>query len=129
MMDLQPVSITQTVPYFKLMTAQYGPDKITVPVNRNEYIYARFEHVKGVKPVRGDGGVPLIRLRVLNSLINQLGKINDEVKGLDASSFKSSELNSFLHKYEDQIHRLAQKSPKPYGPTFFEPGLLFDTLL
>lgn len=129
MMDLQPVSITQTVPYFKLMTAQYGSDKITVPVDQNEYIYARFEHVKGVKPVRGDSGVPLIRLRILNSLINQLGKLNSEVKGVDVSSLKSSEVSSFLHKYEDQIHRLAQNPPKPYGPTFFEPGLLFDTLL
>ena len=49
-----------------------GASKLFVPVNPSAVVYAQFDHISGVAARQGQTGVSVSKIRILNTLIDQL---------------------------------------------------------
>jgi hypothetical protein len=103
-------------------------EKMSLPVVPVQYIYAQFEHVSGVPAPEGIQGVPITKLKILDSLIDQLNAMKEKrnpVKGM----FSDEHLDALIEEYEQQI-RQSQRigmAPIPYQPVPTAPvGVLFE---
>jgi hypothetical protein len=78
-------NITNLNPYSYHVSSSGASGKLFVPVNPSAVIYAQFNHISGIAAPKGQNGVSLSKIQILNSLIDNLSRI----KGLQGSSKKS----------------------------------------
>jgi hypothetical protein len=103
-------------------------EKMSLPVAPVQYIYAQFEHVSGVPAPEGIHGVPITKLKILDSLIDQLHEMKEKrnpVKGL----FSDESIDTLIEKYEQQIRQSQRIGmvPIPYQYVPTAPvGVLFE---
>jgi hypothetical protein len=64
--------------YTNLFTAESGGGKLFVPVQPSMAMYAHFDHVVGVPAAHNQNGVPVSKVRILNTLIDQLVSFKKE---------------------------------------------------
>ena len=50
-------------------------NKLYVPVNKSSLIYSHFDHVSGVAVKKGQQGVSISKIQILNTLIDNLSSI------------------------------------------------------
>jgi hypothetical protein len=78
---------------------------MSLPVSPSAYIYSHFRHVSGVPAPEGVKGVAISKLKILDALIEQLGKMKQRpepsfgVPGEDAEK----RINALIEQYEGQI--------------------------
>lgn len=70
--------------------------KLYVPVNPANVIYAQFDHISGVAAKKGQHGVSITKIQILNTLIENLAKIKTQ------SSSSSSEYQQ-MHLSDEQV--------------------------
>ena len=113
--------------YSNLFAGNSG--SLSIPVSPSAVGYAQFDHVHGVAALPGQSGVPLSRVKILDTLINQLVSLKnnppvpskEEIKGLDAS-----QMDELIKNMQRQIKETVEKAAKNgnYGLTgaLPEPG-------
>lgn len=69
--------------------------KLYVPVNPANVIYAQFDHISGVAAKKGQHGVSITKIQILNTLIENLAKIKTQ-------SSSSSEYQQ-MHLSDEQV--------------------------
>ncbi|MBO4320863.1 MAG: hypothetical protein J5857_10400 [Treponema sp.] len=89
--------------YNSLFTST-SPGRITVPVKNNVAIYTQFEHVSGTPAPKGERGVPVNKIRILNTLIDHLITMKQKVPlGDNAAGLKDADLEAQIVSYQRQI--------------------------
>ena len=100
-----------------------------VPVSPSAVIYAQFNHISGVAAPKGQSGVSISKIQILNSLIENLSKI----KGAQNAKTKSVKLTEgqvdvLIEKYQKEIARSVQASQAQFMLNGAKPeaGALFS---
>ncbi|TVR93831.1 MAG: hypothetical protein EA428_01325 [Spirochaetaceae bacterium] len=92
-----------TVPVQELLRARYADGRISLPVSGSA-VYARFRHVQGV-PTDGETmGFSLSRLRVLDTLIDRLVRMqgNDDFQRHD-EGMSPEAVDALIDRYKQEL--------------------------
>ncbi len=87
--------------------------KYTFPVSPSVYLYAHFEHVDGTPAKDGTQGVSLTKLKILNTLIDQLSNIKQQNKKelLPATAISEDKIDALIAQYGKEFRSaLASRS-------------------
>jgi len=100
--------------------------RTSLPVAPGLVIYSHFKHVSGTPAPEGTQGVNISRLKILDTLIEQLSRMksreNMEFGNLDGSD--EERINILIEQYQKQI-KAAQAAPV-YTPAAPATGMLFN---
>lgn len=122
-------NITNLNPYSYHVSSSGASGKLFVPVSPSAVIYAQFNHISGVAAPKGQSGVSISKIQILNSLIENLSKI----KGAQNAKTKSVKLTEgqvdvLIEKYQKEIARSVQASQAQFMLNGAKPeaGALFS---
>ncbi|MBO7124088.1 MAG: hypothetical protein J6V90_12510 [Treponema sp.] len=104
-------NITNLNPYSYHVSSSGASGKLFVPVNPSAVIYAQFNHISGIAAPKGQSGVSLSKIQILNSLIENLSRI----KGVQNSPKKSvriteGQADALIQKFQKEIAQSVQAS-------------------
>jgi hypothetical protein len=105
--------------------------RMSLPVAPSSYIYSQFEHVAGIPAPEGVRGVAISRLKVLNTLIEQLQQIKKNplpVPQQRDENISDERIDALIEQYENQIRQAqAAHAAMPYKPAAEAPsGAVFN---
>ncbi len=88
-----------------------------VPVKNSVALYTQFEHVKGTPAEKGERGVSVSRIRLLNTLIDQLVSMKKNVATTKSiADMDDFQVDSMIYTYQKQIkNTIALTGPSSYG--------------
>jgi len=117
-----------TFPSIYAITAAQG-DRMSVPVSPSAYIYSHFKHVSGVPATEGETGVNINKLKIIDTLIEQLSKLRKEPEPLVNLNGQDEEkrMNALIEKYHSQVRNVqAANANNPYAPAAPLMGTIFS---
>ena len=123
------ISISSSA-YSTIMNAS-TPGKVYMPVSQGSLIYSHFDHVSGVAAPKGQGGVSITKLQILNTLIDRLSNIRGE-KVVPKKGSSADEINMLIEKYQSQIRSAVESAnDSAYGLAGVRPelGALFSLMV
>ena len=99
---------------------------MSVPVSPSLVIYSHFKHVSGTPAPEGTTGVNISKLKILNTLIDQLEQMKGQsIAKLDmANEDNENRINALIDQYQKQIK--AAQSANIYTPAAPATGALFN---
>ena len=103
--------------------------KLYVPVNKASLLYSHFDHVSGVQAKKGQNGISISKIRILNTLIEHLSSIKSDAKIENVTKSTPEQIDSLIKNYQEQIQQTVQASTtQPYvlAGNKPEPGVLFS---
>jgi hypothetical protein len=111
--------------------------KASLPVAPSAYIYSHFRHVSGVPAPQGVQGVAVSKLKILDTLIEQLARLKKQPEPSYGPAGQVSEdrINAMIEQYENQLRTAKAASiqragpASPYRPTIAPPGTAFSLTL
>jgi len=116
----------QTFPSVGYAISASGAGRTSLPVAPGLVIYSHFKHVSGIPAPEGTQGVNISKLKILDTLIEQLSKMksreNMEFGNLDGTD--EERINILIEQYQKQI-KAAQAAPV-YTPAAPATGMLFN---
>jgi hypothetical protein len=100
---------------------------MSLPVAPALYIYSHFRHVSGTPAPEGTRGVTISKLKILDVLIEQLGRMKRQgvVNHPDTETMSDERINALIEQYEQQIRatqaasRAVSFSPMPQTGAVF----------
>jgi hypothetical protein len=115
---------SNTFPSIYAITAAQG-NRVAVPVSPSAYIYSHFKHVSGVPAHEGENGVNITKLKIIDTLIDQLSKMKKEPEPLVDMNGQNEEkrINNLLEKVRT-IH--AANAKNPFAPASPAAGTIFS---
>lgn len=117
MVDRLPSMAPGLFPHSSRSTGVSG--KLSIPVSPQSAVYARFRHVVGVSATEGSQGVPILKLRILDNLIENYLRARsgpELVVDVDARSVDTviSALSADIHEeLTGRPIRQGESSPQP----------------
>jgi hypothetical protein len=104
-----------------------GTGALYVPVNPSAVIYAQFDHVRGIAAGSGQNGVSVNRVKILNTLIDQLVSMKSKpaISKEAVSSLTNKQMDTLIKMYQQQIKTSVAQASKP--GTYGLAGLLPET--
>jgi low affinity Fe/Cu permease len=88
-------------------------------------IYAHFKHVSGVPAPEGTQGVNISKLKILDTLIEQLSRMKSQpIAQMSMDESDEKRINALIEQYQQQI-KTAQAAPV-YTPAAPVTGALFN---
>jgi hypothetical protein len=97
--------------------------KASLPVAPSAAIYAHFKHISGVPAPDGVQGININKLKIIDTLIEQISKLKKQPDFLDVQpltdiSGPSDEkrINALIDKFQNQV-RQAVSANSPYAPS------------
>jgi hypothetical protein len=120
-----------TFPSFGYAISIAAGGRRSLPVAPSSYIYSQFEHVSGIPAPEGVRGVAISRLKVLDTLIEQLQQIKkNPLHAVQSSDEKLSDerIDALIDQYENQIRQArSAHAAMPYKPAPTAPaGAVFS---
>ena len=109
---------------YALSAANTG--RMSLPVAPGMVIYSHFKHVSGTPAPEGTLGVNINKLKILDTMIEQLSKMKNETPS-DFGNLEGTDegrINALIEEYQKQI-KAAQSAPI-YTPAAPATGLLFN---
>jgi len=100
--------------------------RASLPVAPGMLIYSHFKHVSGTPAPEGTSGVNISKLKILDTLIEQLSKIKNQ-KIADFGNTEGNDearINALIEQYQKQIK--AAYSVSAYAPASMTTGALFS---
>ncbi len=106
-----------------LMPSVYAGNRTHIPVKPSQYVYSQFQYVAGYPAKEGQEGISIDKLKILNTLIDQLvmmkqKNISPRIEAPGKISDK--QIDVLINQYQDQIkvttaaaENLAYKPPMP----------------
>ena len=116
----------QTFPSVGYAINAVNMGKKSLPVQPSMVIYSHFKHISGTPAPEGTQGVNISKLKILNTMIEQLSKM----KGQSAANYGTvseqdeKRINTLIEQYQKEL-RTAGASPV-YAPSAPAAGLLFS---
>jgi hypothetical protein len=110
-------AISGVVPSIGFAISASRNGRTSLPVAPAMYIYSHFRHVSGVPAPEGTRGVAISKLKILDSLIEQLGRLKNQGKiSLEASGETDERLDLLISQYEQQLRQAqALSAAMPYN--------------
>lgn len=104
--------VSTNVLQVSLAADRYTGEQLTLPVDPSVYLYARFKHVRGVPAMGKEKGLPLSRLRALDSLIDRLISLkgNEDYRS-DFTGLSRVELDFLEQRYQRELHAALAQQP------------------
>lgn len=116
-------SISNVFSYSNLSSSG-AAGKLYVPVSRSALLYSHFDHVSGIAAGRGQQGISISKIRILNSLIDRLSSIKNQPKQ-SINDISDDQAQVLIEQYQKQIQQtVAQQSFMLAGAQPM-PGALF----
>ena len=109
--------------------------RMSLPVSPSSYIYSQFKHVSGVPAPEGVGGVNINRLKILDTLIEQLSQMKKQPEpssiGRDfVLSEEDFAVNTLIDQYQNQIRMIQEeRANSPYALAPPQTGALFNIFI
>jgi len=120
-----------TIPHHAFPSIGYaisaaGDGRMSLPVSPSQVIYSHFKHVSGTPAPEGTSGVNITKLKILDTLIEQLSKMkNQPISELGiAGEHDDARINALIDQYQKQIK--AAQSVSVYTPLAPITGMLFN---
>lgn len=129
------INILNPTPYGSMVNGGVGSGKIYVQVEPNQVVYSQFEHVSGYASTKNsDSGVSVSKINILNTLIDQLVKIqNNTTKPKLPTDLTDSQVDVLIKDYQDKIQNAINTAKtNPFalsGGNNLGKGLVVNTLL
>jgi len=100
--------------------------RMSLPVSPSQVIYSHFKHVSGTPAPEGTNGVNITKLKILDTLIEQLSRMkNRPYADIGIADEQDEErINALIDQYQKQIK--AAQSAGIYTPPAPETGALFS---
>jgi len=109
---------------YAISASQNG--RMSLPVAPGLVIYSQLKHISGTPAPEGTQGVNISKLRILDTLIEQLSKIKNspvaEFGNLEGTD--EQRINALIEQYQSQIK--AAQSVNIYTPAAPAVGMLFN---
>jgi len=119
------------IPYHTFPSVGYAisaasAGRMSLPVSPSVYIYSHFKHVTGTPAPEGTQGVNISRLKILDTLIEQLTRMKKQPAQYSGDSADDAEkrINVLIEQYQKQIQAAAAAAP--YSPVVPAAGSLFN---
>ena len=119
------------VPYHAFPSIGYaiseaGGGRMSVPVAPSQVIYSHFKHISGTPAPEGTTGVNISKLKILNTLIDQLDRMKSQsmAKPDIADEHDENRINALIEQYQKQIK--AVQASNIYTPAAPATGALFS---
>lgn len=106
-----------------------GTNKIYVPVQKSSLLYSHFEHVSGFVANKGQNGVSVSKIQILNALIDHLSSVKNGKQPAAVKNASPEQIDSLIDNYQTQIKqamKAAENAPYIMSGTKAEPGALFS---
>ncbi len=102
--------------------------RVSLPVARSQTPYAQFKYVQGIPSASSNKAVPISRLRMLNSLINSLVNLQNQVpRDYSRAMTSDSGIEALIDRYSDQLYSALQTAtPYSVGAIPYTSGSLLD---
>jgi hypothetical protein len=94
--------------------------RMSLPVSPSVYIYSHFKHVSGIPAPEGVRGVAINRLKILDTLIEQLARLGKQPEPSWGAAGETSEerINALIEQYENQIRTVRATAVQTAGAAF-----------
>ena len=115
--------------YGNMVRSSGASGKLYVPVNPSAVIYAQFNHISGVAANKGQNGVSITKIQILNTLIDNLSRIKNTAIAKHDSAMSDGQAEALIKNYQAQIQAAAQSTKTaPYMLAGAQPmaGALFQ---
>ena len=123
-MSIGAISNTSIPSIGYAITASMG-GRTSLPVSKSMLIYSHFKHVSGVPAPEGTQGVNISKLKILDTLIEQLSRMkNQPAMQINMDESDEKRINALIDQYQKQI-KAAQAAPI-YTPAAPVTGALFN---
>ncbi len=108
-------SMTGTMSTMQMKQIYNSGNRVFVPVRPSQAIVAQFKYIAGTPAAKDQQTVPLTRIHILNSLINNLNKASD--KAILSSQIDSSQVDpeALINQYAGELHRAISATPDVFG--------------
>jgi hypothetical protein len=100
--------------------------RMSLPVSPSQLIYSHFKHVSGTPAPEGTSGVNISKLKILDTLIEQLSKMKNQpvAEFGTAEEHDENRINALIDQYQKQIK--ATQAAGVYTPAVPVMGALFS---
>jgi hypothetical protein len=90
--------------------------RMSVPVRPSQTVFAQYRHISGTPASSGQSTVPLSRVQLLNSLIDNLQRIK-KTPGYSPEMAKTSpeRAEALIKQYASELHQAMKAAPVPFG--------------
>ena len=90
--------------------------RVSVPVKPSQTVFAQYRNISGIPASTGQNTVPLSRVQLLNSLINNLQKLKHNPGYKTADSGTSvKRADALIRQYASELHQAMTSSPAAFG--------------
>lgn len=119
----------RTMSYSMMSSVSYR-GRTYVPVKPNQFGYTQFRYVAGFPAVNGQEGVSIDKVKILNTLIEQLVNLKQKnIEPITSSKNGNSDdhINALIEQYQGQIQAAAATAESlPYKPTMPQTGTVIN---
>ncbi|ULQ60709.1 hypothetical protein K7I13_05405 [Brucepastera parasyntrophica] len=119
----------RTLSYSMINTVSSG-GRTHIPVNPNQYMYSQFQYVSGVPAAKGENGVSIDKLRILNTLIENLVSMKQKNIHPEISSqgeMSDGQIDALIKQYQTQIkNAVAAAENLTYKPVMPQTGAVLN---
>ena len=121
-----------SVPYHAFPSVGYALNaakngRMSLPVQPGLVIYSHFKHVSGTPAPEGTNGVNISKLKILDTMIEQLSKMKKQQSSIDFGTLNENDenrINALIDQYQKQIK--AAQAVSFYTPAAPATGALFS---
>lgn len=76
--------------------------KLYVPVNKTALLYSHFDHVSGVVAKKGQVGLSISKIRILNTLIERMSAIKNKAK-VSITDISDERADALIKKFQEEL--------------------------
>ena len=117
---------------FGMLDSASSGGRAYFPVSPSQYLYSQFEYVGGTPS--DDGGVPLTKLKILNTIIGQLISMRNAVGASSSAELEllgegasDEEIAAKIVQYQQEVQSMAENMQNPFfGFLMPETGLVVN---
>ncbi|MCL2792715.1 MAG: hypothetical protein FWD87_06460 [Spirochaetaceae bacterium] len=112
-------------PFSHILKAGYSGGSLSVPVS-DAGISTRFKHITGIPLPSDSSNVSYTRLRQLDMLIAQIGKLRDrEIVEIDFESIEQGQLQHIIDNFAYELRNGLNSQADPYQ-RIYSPGSILN---
>lgn len=115
---------------YTMMSSVSSGGRTYVPVKPSQFGYTQFQYVAGFPAVNGQEGVSIDKVKILNTLIEQLITMKQKnIQPFNASTGQNTDdqIDALIEQYQAQIQTVAATAENlPYKPLMPQTGSVID---